>query len=123
MKFTEEKLTSANLIHSYESDRVQIGETQYRQSIIVSRDRLLSPWPVRHVDDLKSTHIDEITADKPDLVIIGTGQEHRWPDMAVIYEIGARGIGCEVMSTGSACRTYNVVAGEGRRVTAALIID
>lgn len=123
MKFTEEKLSSGNLIHSYESDRVQIGETLYRQSVIVSRDRLLSPWPVRHVDELKSAHIDEITADKPDLVIIGTGQEHRWPDMAVIYEIGARGIGCEVMSTGSACRTYNVVASEGRRVTAALIID
>lgn len=123
MKFTEEKNSQGNLIRSYELGQVQVGDTMYQNNIIISPDRLLSPWPLERIEYLGTEHIETLTEGRPDLLIIGTGREHRWPDMAIVYEITALGIGCEVMNSASACRTYNVVAAEGRKVTAAIIID
>lgn len=123
MKFTEDNQLQGNLIHSYEPGQVQVGDEVFKTSLIISRDWLLSPWSIDQIEVLSSEHLEVLTQGKPDLLLLGTGQQHRWPDMALLCEIGAMGIGCEVMNSASACRTYNVVAGEGRKVTAAIIID
>ncbi len=59
----------------------------------------------------------------PEIVLLGTGETQRFPDTAVLGAILARGIGVEVMANGAACRTYNVLVSEDRKVAVALVLD
>jgi uncharacterized protein len=73
--------------------------------------------------ELRSEHLEPALAMGPQVVIIGTGQRQQFPDPAVYFALLEQGIGVEIMDTGAACRTYNILAGEGRRVVAALMLD
>ena len=76
-----------------------------------------------HFDDLQDSHFAQILALKPELVIMGTGRGLRFPTPALRRSLIKAGVGFEAMDTGAACRTFNVLASEGRAVLAALILD
>ena len=80
-------------------------------------------WQCARFEDLTEAHFSQLAASQPELVIFGSGARLRFPPPAFLRELMARRIGVETMDTLAACRTYNVLAGEGRRVTAALLID
>lgn len=121
MKLTDDKIAGINLIRSYAPGEVRIGETVIRSSCLVSSDQL-QDWRPQTVADLSVADFDAVLAMKPELVVIGSGPRQQFPAPEILGSVLAKGIGCEVMDTGAACRTYNILASEGRTVVAALLL-
>ncbi|EAR21531.1 Mth938-like domain-containing protein [Nitrococcus mobilis] len=109
-------------IKSYEPGRVTINEWVLETSAVVAPDKLLRGWPPRHFEELEPMHIDAIIELAPEIVLLGTGPQQHFPPRNIMLSLLERGIGLEIMDTPSACRTYNILMSEGRRVVAALII-
>jgi uncharacterized protein len=102
---------------------VRVGDRQLTASLILLPEALLPEWPVDSFDTLSGQHLGVLLEYRPELVLLGTGRRHRTPHPALHADLIAAGIGLEAMSTAAACRTYNILAAEGRRVAAALIVD
>jgi len=122
MQITLESDERRNLIQRYDAASVQINEVVYTTSLLVTPDDLQSDWSVTSIDDLAESHVDAIASLAPDLVIVGTGTTLRFPRPLIHAGFAGRGIGVEFMDNAAACRTYNVVATERRRVVCALIM-
>ena len=90
--------------------------------VIGSRGEKLD-WQCARFEDLTEAHFSQLAASEPELIIFGSGTRLRFPPPAFLRGLMARRIGVETMDTLAACRTYNILAGEGRRVTAALLIE
>ncbi len=110
-------------VTAYGPGRVTVNQTVYTRSLIVSPQRLITDWAPRMLPDLASEHLAELLALAPEVVLIGTGRTLRFPHPSVLAGLASAGIGHEFMDTGAACRTYNVLMGEGRRVAAGLLIE
>lgn len=122
MKLTDEKIGGINLIRSYAAGEVRIGETVIRGSCLVSADQIVSDWRPRTAADLSVDDLQPVLAMKPEVVVIGSGPRQEFPAPEILGAVLSRGIGCEVMDTGAACRTYNILASEGRTVVVALLL-
>jgi uncharacterized protein len=122
MKLTDEKIGGINLVRSYAPGEVRIGETVIRSSCLVKPDQIVSDWRPRTVAELSVADLEAVVAMKPEVIVIGSGPKQEFPAPEVIGAVLSRGIGCEVMDTGAACRTYNILASEGRTVVAALLL-
>lgn len=90
--------------------------------VIGSRGEKL-PWNCQRFEQLTAEHFTLLAGMKPELVIFGSGARLRFPPPAFLRGLMAQRIGVETMDTLAACRTYNILAGEGRHVVAALLID
>lgn len=122
MKLTDEKIGGINLIRSYAPGEVRIGETVIRSSCLVKTDQLIADWRPQTVAEIGVADMEAVLALKPEVVVIGSGPRQQFPAPEIIGALLSRGVGCEVMDTGAACRTYNVLASEGRTVVAALLL-
>lgn len=100
-----------------------IGESVYTRSLVVLADRVLDDWPPRHFDQLTAGHFEQLAVLAVDTVVLGTGLRQRFPHPALTAPLIARGIGLEVMDTAAACRTFNILSGDGRLVAAALVLE
>jgi uncharacterized protein len=80
-------------------------------------------WDVASFDQLTEQHFARIAEDAPDVVILGTGARQRFVHPRLVASLAARRVGVECMDSKAACRTYNILMGEGRKVTLALIIE
>ena len=121
MKFTQQRPDGANLIRRYGADFIQVGEREIRASCIVGAN-VLTPWPPRSVDDLTVESFTALFELTPELVVLSTGSTQRFPRAALRAEFATRKVGLEVMEMGAACRTYNVLVGEERRVLVAVLL-
>lgn len=92
------------------------------RSAIITPTHLLRDWDPQSFDELAAEHLATVAALAPEVVLLGTGDSLQWPDAAVTAPLTAAGIGIEVMTTAAACRTYNILMGDGRRVAAALLM-
>lgn len=122
MKLTDEKIGGINLVRSYGAGEVRIGETVVRSSCLVKADRLITDWRPQTVADISVADMEAVLALKPEVVVIGSGPRQQFPAPEILGAVLSRGVGCEVMDTGAACRTYNILASEGRTVVAALLL-
>lgn len=122
MKLTDEKIAGINLIRSYAPDEVRIGEAVIHGSCLVKADQIIGDWRPQSVAELTLEDLQPVIAMKPEVIIIGSGPKQEFPAPEVLGAVMSRGIGCEVMDTGAACRTYNILASEGRTVVAALLL-
>lgn len=123
MKLTDDRIPGAQLVRSYTPGEVRIGEAVLHRSCLVRVDRLVSDWRPQRLEELTIADLDAIFELEPEIVVIGSGTHQRFPAPELLAAVMSRGIGCEVMDTGAACRTYNVLASEDRRVVAALLLD
>jgi uncharacterized protein len=121
MKLTDDRLTGVNLVRSYAPGELRIGETVLHRSCLVRADRL-ADWRPQRLDDLTIEDLEPIFALEPEIVVLGSGPQQRFLPATLMAAVLSRGIGCEVMETGAACRTYNILASEDRRVVAALLL-
>jgi uncharacterized protein len=121
MKFTQQRQDGANLIRRYGADYIVIGNEEIRASCIVSVDAI-SPWPPRNVDELTADSLAPLFALTPEVVVLATGAIQRFPRASLRAEFATRRIGLEVMEIGAACRTYNVLISEERKVLAAVLL-
>ena len=110
-------------VTGYDDQGVEINAERYAFSLIVMPESPPRPWNVGSFDDLTAEHFDKIEEDAPDVVILGTGERQRFVHPRLIGALSRRHIGVECMDSKAACRTYNVLMGEGRKVTLALIIE
>ena len=122
MKFTLNADARVNLIRSYSCAEIRIGEQVVRGSCIVTADAIDAEWAPQSFEDLTEAHLAPIFALAPQLVVLGTGATQRFPSIAIRGAFAQRRIGLEVMDLGAACRTFNVLVQEGRRVAAALLL-
>jgi uncharacterized protein len=122
MKIERELPDGRNAFTGYGDGYVEVGGKRYRESLVVSGDRIIADWPARSVESLSGDHVAAIVELKPEIVLIGTGARFQFPDQALLVPLQKAGIGVEVMDTQAACRTYNILLGEGRNVAAALIL-
>ena len=112
-----------NLITAYDTAFVQVGERRLAgPSLVVCPDRMLEQWGVANVAALAAEDFEKLLALDADIVLLGTGSQLRFPPRVLSRCLSDARIGLEVMDLGAACRTYNILASEGRRVAAALIL-
>jgi uncharacterized protein len=119
VQFTRET-TEANLIRAWEPGRVRIGERWLAGHLIVSPERVIEAWNVSDPTQLVVADLQPAIDLAPTIVLLGTGNGVLLPDIALMDALAERAIGLEIMGTPAACRTYNVLVHEQRRVVAAL---
>lgn len=107
-------------VRSITGQGICIAENCYSKSLVLSADRLISDWPPQRFSGLEVGHLQAIFELQPELVLLGTGSRQHFPARAIMMEFYQRGIGIEVMSSAAACRTFNLLVAESRRVVAAL---
>jgi uncharacterized protein len=122
MKFTQQPTTGINLIRRYGADFVTIGEEDIRASCLVTAATLTRDWPPKSVDELALEHLSALFELAPEIVVLATGTRQQFPRAALRAQFATRRIGLEVMEIGAACRTFNVLVGEERRVLAAVLL-
>ena len=91
-------------------------------SFILSPDQLIEDWPVNSINALGSEHLKQMIELEPELILLGSGASHCFPDMALLAPLQNAQIGYEIMDSQAACRTYNLLRGEGRHVVAGIIL-
>lgn len=92
-------------------------------SVVIGSGGEKFDWNCKRFEQLTAEHFSLLAETKPELVIFGSGTRLRFPPPAFLRLLMAQRIGLETMDTLAACRTYNILAGEGRRVVAALLIE
>lgn len=122
MKLHLTQAAGSQLITGHGPGWIEINEQRHTQSLIVLPNRLVTDWEASDFASLAATHLERIAALAPELVLLGTGSEHRFLHPRLGSTLTERGIGLECMSTAAACRTYNILMAEGRHVAAALIL-
>lgn len=111
-----------NLFSGYGSGYVAINGTRYEHSLVVLPDRL-ADWEPARFEDLTEPMFAELATLPLEILIVGTGAKLRFPSPALTRSLYEARIGVEVMDTQAACRTYNILLSEDRRVGAAILID
>lgn len=101
---------------------IVVIDRELSRSFLLAPDRLVEDWPIDEVGALDAAAAEPLLALKPELVLLGTGTRQRFPAPAFIADFLRRGVGIEVMDNAAAARTYDLLAGEGRRVVAAFIL-
>jgi uncharacterized protein len=122
LKIEREQAAGKNLFTGYGDGYVAVNGARHSASLVVSGDRLITDWPAASLEALTADHLAAIVELKPEIVLLGSGSTFRFPEPALLAPLYKAGIGVEVMDTPAACRTYNILLGEGRNVIAALII-
>ncbi len=107
-------------IQRFDFESVTINDKVYLNNIIVMPD-YLNEWAVDSFDGLDVTHFEQLRAVNPEVVLLGTGKNIRFPSNELLIPLINAGIGVEVMDTAAAIRTYMVLSAEGRKVAAALL--
>lgn len=123
MKFHLADAADLNLFTGYDTDYVAVNHRRYQSSLIVLPDRLVENWPPQTFAALEAAHFEAILEFMPEIVLLGTGNTLRFPHPRLTEALIRAHIGVEVMDTPAACRTYNILASEGRRVAAALLLS
>ena len=123
MKLHSSSTEKYQTVTGYDQGGVEINAQRYDYSVLVMPEVPPRRWDVTRFEDLTAAHFEQIAADKPDVVILGTGERQRFVHPRLIASLSSQRIGVESMDSHAACRTYNILMGEGRKVTLALILE
>ena len=123
MKFNLDQPATIYVVRGYGPGTIRIGDRSYTRSLIVTATRLIEDWRPPSIGDLRVTDLEPLIELRPEVLLIGSGARQVFPDRATLAALYASRLGFEIMDTGAACRTYNVLAAEGRNVAAALIVE
>jgi uncharacterized protein len=122
MKFQPDTLAGVNVISRHEPGRVWVNGAVWSRSVVVPARGTATAWAPQAFDALAATHFEELLSARPEVVIFGSGARLRFPAPSLLRALIERRIGVETRDTAAACRTYNVLAAEGRLVVAALLL-
>ena len=114
--------TGVNAFTGYGEDYVLVNGERHSSSLIVLAERVL-PWPVADFDSLEASHFEALAAMALEVVLLGTGRTLRFPHPRLTRALNEARIGVEVMDLQAACRTYNILVAEDRKVAAALLFE
>jgi uncharacterized protein len=122
MRFTQDVTTGINVIRGYADGELRVNDSAYRGALILSAATLIDLVNVHNLEDLLKVDVARILSLEPELVLLGTGSRQIFPAPVFGAQFMRAGIGFEVMDTSAACRTFNVLVGEQRRVAALLLV-
>lgn len=123
MKLQSDPHSGANTITGYGDGYIEINKIPYSHAVLLSSDGEILEWAIKSFEDLSPADFIQMAALKPELIIIGTGKRQRFPKPELLKTLIEAKIGFEVMDSQAACRTYNILVGEGRQVLLALIVE
>ncbi len=121
MDFTRQLPGDKVFVRAVSENGITIAEETYDTPLVLLPDSVEANWPVRSVEGLTADALSPLLEREPEVVIIGTGAQQHFLDPQVMTLFWERGIGIEIMNTRAACRTFNVLVMEERRVLAALL--
>jgi uncharacterized protein len=123
MKISLESAAGRNVFTAYGDGYVDVNGARHRENVVVSADAVTPGWFPGPFAALAAENLAPLVAGRPEIVLLGTGATFRYPHPSLLAPLYEAGIGVEVMDTRAACRTYNILLSEGRRVVAALIVS
>lgn len=123
MKFSEDKIQQGYYVTGYEQGVILVNDNPKTSSFIISDEQLIEHWAPVHIDELRTHHLDLLLALQPELVLIGTGDTLKFPAIEHYACLIQQNIGVEIMDSTAACRTYNILLNEGRKVVAGIILE
>jgi uncharacterized protein len=123
MKLHSSSTEKYQTVTGYDQQGVEINAQRFDYSVLVMPEVPPRAWDVTRFEDLTAAHFETIAADRPDVVILGTGERQRFVHPRLVAALSNGRIGVECMDSHAACRTYNILMGEGRKVTLALIVE
>lgn len=122
MKFQPDR-SEAQTISGYGPGWITVDGEKITHSVILGSKGAREPWACARFEDLTAEHFAQLALLEAELVIFGSGKRNRFPPPAWLAPLMARRMGLETMDTAAACRTYNILASEGRTVVVALLLE
>lgn len=123
MKFSEDTGGAAYRITGYGEGWVSVNQNKLTHSFLIGSQTLVDDWQPQSIETLQPEQLDALFAIDAEVILIGTGENQQFPAPEVWKALVQHGVGFEVMTTAAACRTYNVLLSEARRVTAAFFLN
>ena len=123
MKFHLEQRTGLNTFTGYGKGYVAVNNNRHERNLAVLPETLVDNWTAGGFDSLAAADFAAFAELGLEIVLLGTGSRIRFPRPELLRPLIEAGIGVEVMDTPAACRTYNILMSEGRKVAAALILS
>lgn len=123
MKFSVVDQSNGYTIQAYTDNSVTVNGAIFSRSLVLMADLIIPDWRPDSFQSLNEADFSAFVEMRPDLVVLGTGQRQQFPDPGLYRALIEAGIGIEVMTTPAACRTYNILTSEGRRVISALLFS
>lgn len=123
LKLHPDKSGPQHVVTAYEAGSIAINGRVLTRSLLLLPDHLDERWGPDAYAALAVEHLVQLTAFTCDVLLLGTGLRQRFPAPALLRPLIEAGRGLEIMDTAAACRTYNILVGEGRLVLAALIVE
>lgn len=122
MKLHQTSPAGRNAFTGYGEGYVLVNGERHESSVLVLPEGPVRAWSVRELPELDEGGVSELAGLDAEVILIGTGSRLRFPAPALLAPLARARIGAEIMDTPAACRTYNILMGEGRKVAAALIL-
>jgi uncharacterized protein len=122
LKLHLDPATAKNTITGYGEGYVMVNRQRFERSLVVLPERLLLDWPATSFEALAPEHLAVLAGLDREIILLGTGSRLRFPRPEIMQPLIRSGAGVEVMDVQAACRTYNILLAEERRVAAALLL-
>ncbi|MGH8680265.1 MAG: Mth938-like domain-containing protein [Burkholderiales bacterium] len=122
MKLHLDGAPGRNQFTGYGAGYVVVNGTRYERSLVVLPTRIVTDWPATTFDALEASHLDALAALGAEVVLLGTGASLRFPRPELTRALVGARVGLEIMDVQAACRTYNILMAEERKVAAALLL-
>lgn len=125
MKLQPDPFEGVNAINACDTHQILVNQTRWTGSLLVPSTGEVVAWPVDRIEDLTREHFSTLldrAGFVPEIIVFGSGSRMRFIPPALLVDLHARRIGVETMTTQAACRTYNLLAQERRKVLAALLL-
>jgi uncharacterized protein len=122
LKLHADSPTALNTVTSYGPGFIEINKVRHTSAVLLTPERV-EPWAAASFEALAEADFERLRALAPEVALLGTGSRQRFPHPRLSRALLEARIGLEVMNTAAACRTYNILMAEGRKVAAALLLE
>lgn len=123
MKLHLQRAAGIHLFTAYGDDHVTVNGVRHEHSLIVLPERIITGWRAAGAATLAEEDFAALAGMGMEILLLGTGARLAFPSPRLVQALARQGMGMETMDTFAACRTYNILAAEGRKVAAALILN
>jgi uncharacterized protein len=122
MKLHSESFAGLNTVTAYGLGFVEVNKARHSGPVLILPEGDVTTWDVPGFELLSFEHFQPLQHYRPEIVLLGSGARQQFPHPRLRAALAQAGMGVEAMDTAAACRTYNILVAEGRKVAAALIL-
>ena len=110
-------------ITAYTESWIAINGIRFTHHLLIDSSGLIRPWPCKNLSDIQASHLDLLSPANAEIILLGCGSKQLFAPPVLLGAFISKRMGLETMDTAAACRTFNILAGEGRRVAAILFLE